>query len=243
MLSWSRVIKGASCLKEPRPVPVRPLLLEQLEIPFEIAKENCKEKAELLLEEARQEAAYLRKKAQEEAEALRRQGWEEGYRAGWEEGYRKGIEEAQTEAEAIRREGEKIREEAKLVLKEAREVYKETIEIAEERILELAMEIAEEIVGRQLELSRDIILDIARRAIQRVAEGQFYTIYASPDEVAFLRQYREELLKEVPPNARLQIIADPAVKPGGCRVETENGFVDATVDTQLAEVRRLLKGA
>jgi len=249
MLSWSRVIKGVSCSREHRPVPVRPVFIDQhdAELPCKVpcvgSEENFKEEAELLLEKARQEAAYLRDKAREEAEALKRQGWEEGYRAGREEGYRKGLEEARAEAEAVRREGEKIREEAQIVLKEARKAYQEAIEAAEEKILELAVEIAGQIVGRQVELDRDIILDIARRAIQRVAEGQFYTIYASPEEAAFLRQHREDLLKEAPPNARLQIIADPAVKPGGCRVETESGFIDATVDTQLAEVRRLLKGA
>ncbi|WP_172839038.1 FliH/SctL family protein [Thermanaeromonas toyohensis] len=230
---------------EQRPVPVRPVPLEQpeVELLLEKAEENVKERAELLLEEARREAESLREKAQKEVEALKRQGWEEGYRAGWEEGHRDGLQAAKAEAEILRREGEKIREQAREVLKEAKEVYKETLKEAEEQVLELALEIAEQIVGRQVELNRDIVLDIAHKAIQRVAEGQFYTIYASPDEAALLRQHREELLKEAPPKARLQIIADPALKPGGCRVETESGFVDATVDTQLMEVRRLLKGA
>ncbi|MCG0278394.1 MAG: hypothetical protein L5656_07660 [Thermanaeromonas sp.] len=232
-------------MKEYRTVPVRPVFLGEPvpEVSCKGPGESSDQEAELVLDGARKEATRLLEEARQEAETLKQQGWEEGYRAGKEEGYRRGLEEAKAEGEALRREGEKIREEARVVLKEAKEAYNETIKRAEEKILELAIEIASEIIGREVELNKEIILDIARRAIERVAEGQAYTIYASPEEAAFLRQHREELLKEAPLNARLQVIADPGVRPGGCRVETENGFVDATVDTQLEEIRRLLKGA
>jgi flagellar assembly protein FliH len=242
---WSRVIKEVPATKEECQVPVRQLVNwwpgQGADMPLEESEGDVRERAAVILARARQEAEALRRAAQEEVALLKRQAWEEGYQAGREEGRREGFQAGAAEAEALREEAEHYRQRARQLLKEARRAYRDTIKAAQEQILDLALEIAAKIVGKQVELNPDIVLDIARRAIHEVAEGQFYIIYAAPPDAEFLRQHREELLKEVAAGARLQVVADEELKSGGCRVETESGFVDATIDTQLETVKRVLK--
>lgn len=242
---WSRVIKEVTAAREECPVPVRELASwnggQTVEAAAEKGEDGAGALAGAILEQARREAEALRRAAQEEVELWKRRAWEEGYNRGLEEGRRAGWEAGAAEARALREEAENYRLESKQLLEEVGKAYRETIAAAQDRLLELALEIAAKIVGRQVELHPETVLDIVRRAVLQVAEGQFYTIYAAPKDAEFLRQHREEILKELAAEVRLQVVADAGLKPGGCRVETENGFVDATVDTQLEEIRRLLK--
>jgi flagellar biosynthesis/type III secretory pathway protein FliH len=38
------------------------------------------------------------------------------------------------------------------------------------------------------------------------------------------------------------VVADPRVPPGGCRVESDLGVIDAGVDAQITEIARALLG-
>jgi flagellar assembly protein FliH len=197
----------------------------------------AREKAAAILEQARREAAAIREAALEE----RQKALEEGRAAGEAKGYQEGLSRAEEEALSIRREAEAAREEARQVLAEAQRAYQETISAAEGDIIELALAIASKIIGQEIELRPDLVVEMARQAIRQVAEGQNYIIYASPEAAGTIRQRRAELLAEAAPGARLQVIADPSFKAGGCRVETENGFIDAGVDSQLEELKKIFR--
>ncbi len=247
---WSRVLKEVRPAREERVIPPRPLRLVPVGgacVPGEDGDVNPAARAAVAA--AREEAAAIIAAARQEAEAIKKAALEEqervlaeGRAAGEEQGYREGLARAEKEGEAIRREAAAIREEARRVLEEARQAYQETITAAEGEILDLALTIATRVIGQEVELRPEVALDMARQAIRQVAGGQHYIIYASPEAAAIIRQHREELLAEAAPEARLQVVADPGFKNGGCRVETENGFIDASVDTQLEEVKKILRG-
>lgn len=251
MQLWSRVLKEVRPAREERIIPPRPLRLVA-------AGETCLSRedgdgnraARAAVAAAREEAAAIIAAARQEAEAIKKAALEdrervlaEGRAAGEEQGYREGLARAHQEGEAIRREAAAIREEARRVLQEARQAYQETITAAEGDIIDLALTIAARVIGQEVEEKPGVVMDMARQAIRQVAEGQHYIIYASPEAAAIIRQHRDELLAETAPGARLQVVADPGFQAGGCRIETENGFIDASVDTQLEEVKKILRGS
>ena len=43
-------------------------------------------------------------------------------------------------------------------------------------------------------------------------------------------------------NSRVRVVADERVMRGGCKVESEVGLIDASVDTQFEQVSRELLG-
>ncbi len=233
---WSRVLKETGPELAERKIPLRRLQVAAAS-PVE-KKPTAAEEAAALLERSRRQAAAIK----EEAMAAREQAIKAGRAEGEAQGYQQGLARAEKEGARISRKAEKLREEARQVLREAQAVYKKTLEEAEEKIIELVMAIAAKVIGHKLEQEPQLAVDLTRKAILRVTAGQVYTIYASRETAEILQQRRQELLAETESGARLQIIVDPALGKGGCRVETENGFIDAAVDTQLAAVRKILQG-
>lgn len=255
MLLWCRVLKETKPARGERVIPLRVLQLVPPEAaapgdedadqvdPATAAAEAraqvaaAREKAAAILAQARQEAEAVKARALRERE----QALVEGRAAGQEQGYQEGLARAEEEAAAIRREADNLREEARQVLAEAQRNYQETIADAEGAIIDLALAIAARVIGREVELRPDLVLEIARPAIRQVAEGQHYIIYAAPAAATVIREHRQELLAEAAPGARLQVVADLGFEAGGCRIETENGFIDASVDTQLEELKKIFK--
>ena len=43
-------------------------------------------------------------------------------------------------------------------------------------------------------------------------------------------------------DAKINIIADPSIEDGGCIFQTNNGIVDASIDTQLEIIKKALEG-
>ncbi|WP_406678105.1 FliH/SctL family protein [Neomoorella carbonis] len=251
---WSRVLKEAGPGWGERVIPLRPLQVasaadhsgdQEPGSPDDGAAAEAaarevtaaREKAAAILEQARREAAAIK----EAALAERQKALEEGRAAGEARGYQEGLSRAEEEAVRIRREAEAAREEARQVLAEAQRTYREMLSAAEGDIIELALAIAGKIIGQEIELRPELVVEMARQAVRQVAEGQNYIIYTSPEAADIIRRRRAELLAEAAPGARLQVIADPAFKAGGCRVETENGFIDAGVDSQLEELKKIFR--
>lgn len=109
------------------------------------------------------------------------------------------------------------------------------------RVLDLAAAIAEKIVGRSLEAEPGLFAAIVERALAETAEALTVRLWLNPEDHRRLLEACPELLDRV--RARggtLEIVAAEKIPPGGCRVETELGILEAGVDCQLAEIRRRL---
>lgn len=182
----------------------------------------ARERAEEIIAKAGLEAQEILRRAREEAEAAVREAGEKGYREGYEKGYQKGLEEA-------RKEGEDIRKQAREILEQAHEIRKKTIAGLEGEIVLLAREIAEKILAAQLTLDPQVVQAIVREAVLLARGKKQVIVYASPDDLPYLKQKEEEVKQLLSPEAELYILGDPAIERGGCRVETEDSQVEATL--------------
>ena len=43
-------------------------------------------------------------------------------------------------------------------------------------------------------------------------------------------------------DAKISVVADPSIEEGGCVLETNNGIVDASIDTQIEIIKKALEG-
>jgi type III secretion protein L len=53
----------------------------------------------------------------------------------------------------------------------------------------------------------------------------------------------ETVLKQSRSSMSIEVLSDPALLPGGCRFESDDGVVDASLDTQLEALRRAVQRA
>lgn len=227
-------------IKEPRldvckPVQVKPEPLAPPEV-----KQGPSQEEETFLTQARQEAARLLAEVRREGEdilaAARGEAEkikEQAYAEGFQKGYREAVAKAQAEA------GE-IRSQAKELLAQARRLKAEIIQESEEELVSLALALAEKIIQHQIEVNPETIRALAREVCRRVYQSEKIYFFVHPDDVPTLQAHKEELKREFGQAVEMRVIGDMAVARGGCRVETEKGEIDATVEGQFAALRAAL---
>jgi type III secretion protein L len=100
------------------------------------------------------------------------------------------------------------------------------------QILPLALKAAKKIVGEQLTLAPETIVEIVIQAIGPVVQNHRFTIYVNKADKDLLEAHRgkiRDLLEQV----QTLTIADRADVPlGGCIIETESGIINATLENQ-----------
>jgi flagellar assembly protein FliH len=100
-------------------------------------------------------------------------------------------------------------------------------------VLDLAIMIARQVVRREIAIQRDALLPVAREAVAMIVDQHVHPrVYLNPQDFASLRVDFEAdgLFKGC------RFIADARVARGGCRVETAQGEVDATLATRWERV-------
>lgn len=100
-------------------------------------------------------------------------------------------------------------------------------------LLDLALEAARQVVRRELSLQRDAALPVVREAIGLIVD------HAAHPRVHLSPQDFELVCAELESDAThrgCRFVSDPSVQPGGCRIETPQGEIDATVATRWRRV-------
>lgn len=192
--------------------------------------DNTTEEAQLILENARDEAEKLLAEAGERVREIEQGAYHKGFMTGEEEA-----------RQAHKQDQEKFHTATLQVLHELNELHQKLYQNTEVEILALAIDIAEKLVCSQLELKPETIVDIARAACIQAKECEMVIIYAAPDQVEMLRSRQNEFSTQLYRNKRLEFIADPALKTGGCRIETEQGYIDATIETMLKQLNTIIR--
>ncbi|MES2770549.1 MAG: flagellar assembly protein FliH [Pseudomonadota bacterium] len=102
-----------------------------------------------------------------------------------------------------------------------------------EQLLNLAIEIAKQMVGQSLRVKPELLLPIVRDAIATLAPQQDHpTLFVPPQDVALVEQHLGEQLA----HKRWRIIADASLEAGGCRAEVGHSEVDASTSTRWRRV-------
>jgi len=101
-----------------------------------------------------------------------------------------------------------------------------------QQLLELACDIARQVVRQELSVNPNALQPVVREAVgMLVAEGRPATVRLNPaDMEAMAQPLREELGAPGVKASDVKWIADAAVAPGGCLVESAGTVVDGSLD-------------
>jgi flagellar assembly protein FliH len=153
----------------------------------------------------------------------------DAFAKGYEQGERAGAEAGAKRAEAmLRRLADTIQELA--------EVRRTMIRETERQMVQLAMAIARRVVRREVAIDSDLTLTMARVALERLGDSTAVTIRLHPDDFEATCRQREALFA----GSHVTVAPDSAVSRGGCLVQSDFGYVDASVDAQFQELARAL---
>ena len=111
---------------------------------------------------------------------------------------------------------------------------------AEVEALDLAVEMARRIVGRELRANPSAAGDGALQALRAAGRRRALRVRLHPEAMAQVRE-RSAALVEATAGAALELVSDPALLPGDVLVETEAGQVDGRIASRLEAFRSALR--
>ncbi len=106
-----------------------------------------------------------------------------------------------------------------------------------DRAIELAVVLAERLVGEALRVEPARVAELAASALQEVRGARRLRIEASPDDVGALEGTLGTIVSNV------EVVADPALARGSLVVHTDLGRVDARLEPQLDRLAVALREA
>jgi flagellar biosynthesis/type III secretory pathway protein FliH len=156
------------------------------------------------------------------------------------------LEAARVEAERLRREGLAAGREEGLAsateqLARAALARARLVAGLEEELVDAAVEVARRIVERAAHVDREVVLELALRALEPVRGRAEVVLHAHPDDVACLREAEPRLCEALAEGRGLPIVADHALARGEVRIESEWGAIDARLEPQLEALGRALR--
>lgn len=103
-----------------------------------------------------------------------------------------------------------------------------------DEILDLALALSRQLVGESLALRRELVLPVVSAALRQLPHSTRHVqLLLHPADL----QLVQTLLASERLGANCQLLADATIAPGGCRIETEQCEIDATIS---ARWKRLL---
>lgn len=110
-------------------------------------------------------------------------------------------------------------------------------------MLRLVMAVSEQIVRRSIAADPTLVLAIIENALQASVRADSYRVRINPDDLEGVTKQKPLFLASISGLKNISFEADAGITPGGCRVDSELGDVDATIETQLESIRAALNEA
>lgn len=138
-------------------------------------------------------------------------------------------------AEALQQYAELINR-ANSITEMSRKAVEDKLEDANEEIVELAVALAKK-VWQQKSDDKEAFLLLVQQVVNEVKEYDDISIYVDPYYYETIFQQKDEIQQLLYKECRLGIYADEKAPKGSCYIETPFGRVDASVDTQLMQLK------
>lgn len=109
------------------------------------------------------------------------------------------------------------------------------------RIVNTVMGALQQILGRVDD--RALMEQLVRRVLSQARQSKQLRLRVAAGQYDEVNQWLSDVIKEFPEVEFVDVLKDPAAAPGTCVLESEFGAIDASLDVQLAAVRRGLVSA
>jgi flagellar assembly protein FliH len=153
-----------------------------------------------------------------------KEGYQAGYNSGYQIGKRTGYDEGQNAARAEAARIGKLANELDRALQEFDQ------QVADE-LLALAVEIARQVVRKEIAARPEVIIDVVNEALAYLPH-QHAAIHLHPEDASLVRSYLGDALT----HAGHRILEEPTLKRGDCLLEAGGSQIDASTATRWRRV-------
>ena len=106
-------------------------------------------------------------------------------------------------------------------------------------IIDIALEVAKKILGKQAELDENMIVDITLNVIKEISEeDNKITFIINPQDELVLSENLENNSAFNKKRATMSVQTSENIERGSCKVITNSGQIDATFSSQLSIIKK-----
>lgn len=162
-------------------------------------------------------------RAQEEANSIREQAVKEGHRIG--------LENAQKDIDSLIE-----------AIKGFYSYKEEMFSMISPHILEISVEIAKKIINKEIEQDKEALFSLIKSALGDTFKTENrITVKVSPQDAVTVKENLPAFLSADSIEAKIKVVPDDSISSGGAIILTENGIIDATIDTGLSILEQAFK--
>ncbi len=168
--------------------------------------------AQEIFEKAKKDADLLAEETQEEAIAIKEKAYQAGYQEGLAE-FNDKLAWLDHQLKALRAE-------------------------IQAKILPIALKAARKLIGRELQMHPELIVDIVIQSLASVLHSRRVTIYVHKSDLELLEATKPKLKAILAQADSVIIMERGGIERGGCIIETEGSIMNVTIENQWANLER-----
>lgn len=182
--------------------------------------QQAEKQSEQVMSEARAEAVKLLEEARQKVAAIENQARDEGLRRGEAEGQAK-LQGALDQFQGV--------------LGAAQADRARMLAGSESEVVRLVLQIVRKILKIEPIINEQALVRVIRDALERLGKRVDVNIYVNPEDVELLHFSLSQIA-----DLALEIVIEPddKIEPGGCRIESRAGEIDARLSTQFDAIAR-----
>lgn len=198
--------------------------------------------AEKILADARRQAEELKTQALTQAQAEIDQAKAEGRDDGYRQGYQDGLGQARVEVQnQVREQQARDAERVEEFLQSADRAREEMLRQTRAELCDLSIAVAEKIIHVSLKSSREVIERMIQVAAEKLKRREWVHIYIGGVDARTAAQIAPGLTASLAGlSDHIKIIPMPEDESGTCILEMPDEIIDASVSTQLQNIRDLV---
>lgn len=159
---------------------------------------------------------------------------ETAYIQGFDKGEKAGIESGSKKLEPI------INNFRDVILK-LEKLKKDLYRNAEKEAVELSIAIAKKIVCHEVTINKEVVLNVVKEALTRVADHDQLHIKVNPEDLSVIKQAKPEFSDLIDKMQGITFEEDKSIRNGGCIIETNLGDIDARIEKQFQALEEALR--
>lgn len=168
----------------------------------------------------------------DELEAIRQDAYNEGFATGEKDGFRAGQLKAKQESDLTL--ASKLQR-LETLMGHLMAPIAEQDKLIEHGLVLLVGQIVKEVIQREVSVDSSQVRLVLREALKVLPMGaENVRIYVNPQDFELVKSVRERH------DEKWRIVEDETLLPGGCRVESEQSRIDASVETRLTQALKQL---
>jgi flagellar assembly protein FliH len=157
----------------------------------------------------------------------------QGYNVGYEQGVAAGVAAAEGQMALLV-------QQLQTVVANVHESHAGFFRGAERQVVDLALQIAQKVIEREVENMPDLAVGVIRAALGEMDARTAVRVRVNPDDEELLRRRWSQVVPSGVAAERIELQVDERVHTGGAIIESTHGEVDAQLDSKLQQLGNAL---